>query len=301
MHSVMRNERSLSVLCADVASGDWLSRFLDRREAQYAVGRYENRIQRSVERNGGRLVGRSGGRTMAFFGNNVAALQSAIEIQHRVADLPPSSGVPLAVRIGVCTGHQWQEARYFSNEGDNPAVSLSGASEPGQILLSIPKRMKLSPWLPLTATAVPDLALNCGGRQLGIFVVSWRERAPLALKLALSQLANGVDRLALRYRDTEVVLDGNQPVMQIGRHVDCGLLLRDARSSRLHGTIERRLDRFVFLDRSTNGTFVTLEDQTEFLVRGKPLPLFGRGQLSFGMPSSDEGAELLQFETSGFA
>lgn len=302
MHGVMRNEHTLSVLCADVAGGDdGLFRYLDRREALYAVGRYENRIRRSVEGNGGRLVGHAGSKTMAFFGNNVAALQSAIEIQHRVSDLPPSSGVPLAVRVGVCTGHQSQEARYFPSEGANPAVSLSGASEPGQILLSIPKRMKLSPWLPLAAASVPDLALNCGSRRLGVFQVAWRGRAPIALKIALSQLANGVDRLCLRHQGAEIVLDGNQPVLKIGRQADCGLILRDTRSSRVHGTIERRLDRFVFVDRSTNGTFVTLEDQMEFFVRGKELALFGRGQLSLGAPSSTAGAELVQFETSGFS
>lgn len=300
MHSVMRNERSLSVLCADVAGGEGLANYLDRNESVYAVGRYENRIRRSVESNGGRLMDRSGSKMMAFFGNNVAALQSAIEIQHRVSDLPPYSGVPLAVRVGVCTGHQSQEARYFPSEGDNPAASLSGSGEPGQILLSIPKRMALSPWLPLAAARVPDLELNCGSRRLGVFKVPWRNRPPVALKIALSQLANGVDRLRLRCRGTEIVLDGNQPALTIGRQTGCGLVLLDARTSRLHATIERRLDRFVFIDHSANGTFVTLEDQMEFFVRGKKLALFGRGQLSFGVPSSVEGAELMQFDTTGF-
>jgi hypothetical protein len=68
----------------------------------------------------------------------------------------------------------------------------------------------------------------------------------------------------------------------------------------MHGTIERRLDRFVFVDQSTNGTFVTLEDQIEFFVHRKELVLFGHGQLSLGTPSSASGAELVQFQTTGF-
>ncbi|MGP1609539.1 MAG: hypothetical protein ACTS5G_02450, partial [Burkholderiales bacterium] len=157
MYKATSDEHSLSVLCADVIGGEGLPRYLDRQEALYAQGRCENRIERSVESNGGRVVERTGGKMMAFFGNNVSALQSAIEMQQRIADLPPNAGSPLGIRVGVCTGHLSREACYFPSEGDNPAVSLSGAGEPGHILLSIPKRVKFAPWLPLVTASMPDL------------------------------------------------------------------------------------------------------------------------------------------------
>jgi hypothetical protein len=284
-----------------VAGADGLSRHLDRQEAHYAVGRCENRIRRSVESHGGRLVDRAGSKVLAYFANNVAALQSAIEMQKRVSDLPHPAGLPLGVRVGVCTGHNAREQRYFPSEGSNPAVSLSVVTEPGHILLSIPKRMKVSPWLPMVAASMPDLTLSCGNRQLGVFQVPWQAQAPVALKIALTQLQSGVDQIRLRYRGLEVVHDGNLPTLKIGRQLDCQLKLRDTRSSRLHATIEHRQGRFVLVDRSANGTFVTLEDQIEFFVHHKELVLFGRGQLSLGAPSSAKDAELVQFDTRTFS
>jgi len=301
MSDVERNERSLSVLCAGIRGSARLSRYLDKKEAVYAVGRYENRIRRSVESHGGRLVERSGGQLMAFFADSSDALLSAIEMHKRIADLPPYAGLPLTVRVGVCTGHHTREARFFPSEGTNPAASLSEVANPEHILLSIPKRVKLSPWLPLVSDSVPDLSLSCGNRRLGVFQVPWEPGAPDALKTALAELDSPLNHLRLTYNGVEFVLDGNQPILRIGRQPDCNIQLRDTRSSRLHGTIERRLDRFVFVDCSNNGTFVTLEDKMEFFVHRKELLLFGHGKLSFGMPSAAVGAQLLQFETSVFS
>lgn len=301
MSEVEMNQRSLSVLCAGIRGRARLSRYLDKQEAVYAVGRYENRMRRSVESHGGRLVERSGGQLMAFFADSSDALLSAIEMHNRVADLPPYSGLPLTVRVGVCTGHHAREARFFPSEGTNPAASLSEVANPEHILLSIPKRVKLSPWLPLVSDSVPDLSLSCGNRRLGVFQVPWDPDAPAALKSALAELDNPVDHLHLSCDGVDILLDGKQPALRIGRQPDCNIVLRDPRCSRVHGTIERRLDRFVYVDCSSNGTFVTLEDKMEFYVRRKELVLFGHGKLSFGMPSAAIGAPLLQFETSGFS
>jgi len=289
----------LSVLCADVVEGTRLAVSSAGQDAAYAVGRCENRIRRSVESHGGSLVSRQGGGLMAFFKNNVSALQSAIEMQHRILDLPPASGVSLAVRVGICSGHEAKEVRYFPSEGTNPAVSLSSATQPGGILLSIPRRVKVFDWLQLAMDSVPDMALSCGKRRLGVFQVGWQERDPGALRLALSQLGKTAGRLFINHRGVIITLDETRPLTTIGRHPDCDLLLRDSRCSRSHGTIERRLDRFIFVDRSSNGTFVTFEDQSEVFVHKQELALFGSGQLSFGARASAKGVDQVQFHSAG--
>lgn len=295
------NEQPLSVLYASITGGARLPRYSGRTDALYAVDRCERRIRRAVERHGGALIERANGEVMAFFNDGADALQSAIDLQHRVADLPAYAGVPMAVRVGICSGHQSTEARYFPEEGANPAASLAEIADPAHILLSIPRREKSFPWSQLAAASVPDLALNCGKRALGIFQVDWQKHDPLVLKTALVQLGNAGAQLRVRYKGRDLVLDSSRPGLTIGRQIGCDLTLRNTLCSRLHGTIERRLDRFVYVDRSTNGTYVTLEDQIEFFVRKKELLLFGHGQLSLGAPSSTKGVEIVYFQGSSFA
>lgn len=293
------NEGALAVLCADVARSVRLAPALDCAEDLYTVQRCEKRIRRAVEGHGGRLVERSGSKLMAFFANDATALQSAIEMQQRIAELPPHSGYPLGVRVGLCTGHLVREQCYFPGAGANPAASLSSAAMPGHILLSVPKRATLFPWLQLAANSVPDLLLNCGQRRLGVFQLDAQQPAPVALRLALADPGEGAGRLSVRYKTVELVLDETQPLTRIGRHPDCDLVIRDARCSRDHGTIERRLDRFVFVDRSTNGTFITLDGKAEVHVHRRELQLLGRGLFCLGAPASASGVEPVHFESTG--
>ena len=299
MLGLLSQNAGLSVISADVVGGTRLSHCSDAPEVAYAVGRCEKRIQRSVESHGGDLIRRQSGGLMAFFNNNLDALQSAIEMQQRVLALPPSSGIPLGVRVGICTGHEAKEERYFPSQGPNPAVSLSAATDSGQILLSVPKRAKVFDWLQLYLEGVPDLALNCGKRRLGVFDVGWQERDPVALRLALSQFGRTAGQLFVHHHGNTLLLDETRPVTSIGRLPSSDMVMRDSRCSRIHGTIERRLDRFVFVDRSTNGTFIKFDGQAEILVHRKELSLFGSGLMCFGAPASASGVEQLQFQNPG--
>lgn len=293
------NEMRLAVLCVNVADGTKRVQSLGDPEARYVIERCAKRIRRAVENHGGRLVDYQGSKLMAFFNDGAIAFKSAIEIQQRVSDLPPHSGFPLAVGVGLCAGHQAREGRYFPAEGNNPAANLSAAAQPGRILLSVPRRARLFPWLELAGDRVPDVVLNCGQRRLGVFQVPTQEPEQMALSLALADAGDGAGRLSLRFRGAEMVLDENQPITRIGRLPDSDIVVRAARCSRQHGRIERRLDRFVFIDQSTNGSFVTFDKQAEVFVHRKELLLFGRGQISCGSPASRMGAEVLRFQTLG--
>jgi class 3 adenylate cyclase len=294
-------ENPLAVLCVNVAGGKtWASRLSDP-EAMYVIERCTKRIRRSVETHGGRLVDYQGSKQMAFFGNGSEAFKAAIEIHHRVADLPPHSGFPLTLGVGLCAGHQAREGRYFPADGDNPAARLSAVAQPGRIMISVPRRAKLFPWLELAGNRVPEVALNCGKRRLGVFQVHSQEAAQMAACLAMADAGDGAGRLCLRFQGVEQVLDESQPITRIGRLPDSDVIVRSARCSREHARIERRLDRFVYIDNSTNGTFVTHEKQAEVLVHRKEILLFGRGMLSFGGPALSKGAEVLRFQTMGLA
>ena len=294
-------EYPLAVLCVNVSGGTNWARSLGNSEAQYAIERCSKRIWRAVENYGGRLVERQGSKVMAFFSNGAEAFRPAVEIHHRVAELPPHSGFPLAVGIGLCAGHKSREGRYFPVEGDNPAAKLSAVALPGRILISVPRRAKLFPWLEMAGSSVPDVVLNCGKRRLGVFQVPSKDTDQMVLRLPLADADDGAGRLRLRFRGRAMVLDESQPVTRIGRLPDSDVIVRDTRCSREHGRIERRLDRFVFVDQSTNGSFVTLERQPEVFVHRKEMLLFGRGMLSFGGSALAKGAEVARFQTLGLA
>ena len=46
----------------------------------------------------------------------------------------------------------------------------------------------------------------------------------------------------------------------------------------MHARIERRRDKFVLIDHSSNGTYVTMESEPEIALRREEMVLRGRGQ-----------------------
>jgi len=73
-------------------------------------------------------------------------------------------------------------------------------------------------------------------------------------------------------------------VLLVGRDAGCDLVVADTKASRQHCAIERRQDRFVLRDHSTNGTFVTVVDEMEVVLQREEFPLRKHGWIAFGQP-----------------
>jgi hypothetical protein len=58
----------------------------------------------------------------------------------------------------------------------------------------------------------------------------------------------------------------------------------DENASRHHCTIERRKDKFVLVDLSTNGTYLTVEGEKEVLLQHEEFVLRKRGSITLGTP-----------------
>jgi predicted component of type VI protein secretion system len=63
----------------------------------------------------------------------------------------------------------------------------------------------------------------------------------------------------------------------------------------MHARIERRRDKFVLVDQSSNGTFVTVEGEAEVHLRREELMLRGRGRISFGHPYAADPSETVDW------
>ena len=90
--------------------------------------------------------------------------------------------------------------------------------------------------------------------------------------------------LRLKYHGQEAVRRRGQDAIMIGRGPDCELVIADPKASRQHCTIERRQDRYVLQDHSTNGTYVTADGEREILLQREDLTLRGHGWIAFGQP-----------------
>src|SRR5439155_537699 len=87
---------------------------------------------------------------------------------------------------------------------------------------------------------------------------------------------------------------GAVDAMTLGRESGCGLTVADHLASRRHCTIERRQDKWVLKDHSSNGTFVTIEGDAEIMLQREEMMLRRSGWISLGHPRA-EGGEAVEY------
>ena len=279
-----RSPAALSVLFADVSGSVRLHQKLGDGEASRAVDRCLKRMGRAVEAFGGRRVGPVGDRLMAVFDQPDPAFQAALQMQERVADLPPVSGVKLAIGVGLAHGavSETQGGLGLVGEAVDAAAQLAALAKPGQVLISRQAQSALSALWQKTTRDLRPAADGLPGTTVFELV------PPADSTLAAP--------LVVRYGDALVVLSERQPVIVMGRDAECDVAIRDRRASRQHARIELRDDRIVLIDHSSNGTYVTLDDQPELFLRGDECVIHGRGVISFASSSTSPDADCATFE-----
>lgn len=293
----------LSVLAAGISGSARVHERLGNAEASRAVDRCVKRIERSVDAFGGRIVQIGGNEVMAAFDTADAAIHAAIEMQQRIADLPPVSGVKMAIRVGISAGEPAQPDRSVDEKSTREAARLAGTAKSGQILTTGKTRELVPATLRSLLTDTGAMLPGESGRNEPILNVMVPETAAahgvsaaesVTRKAGAAEAAAGC--LRLRYREHTLLLNERKPILQLGRDSACDIVIQDRRASRHHATIERRGNAVVLIDKSTNGTYVSIDGLAEQFVKHSECALHDKGLISFAAASSDPNADFANFE-----
>lgn len=313
--SVMRAGK-LGVAFADVVGTARLVEKLGAVEAGYAVDRATKRMERAAALFGGEILQGAADQWIAVFASADAALDAALEMQRRVADLLPVSGVKMSIRIGVHWGDGDRRTDFRRIEAVEVARRLLTLAGSGEILTCGRTAEVLDKPLQQILWSRQDLRLSLpSGDELPVYSPQWaldddamqqqmRETVALPLPAGEPVTLIPADDVALqsgsfcvRAGGKSYLIDERTPQLTIGRDRKVNdIVIKDAKASRQHARIERRPDgRCVLVDLSTNGTFV-LDGTAETRVRGGELLLGARGRIAFGHSPRDPGAECVDFE-----
>ena len=295
-------EKPRSILFAELSGNARLHEKLGNSEALRAVDRCQRRVQRVVEACSGRIVKSVGDQLIAVFSLADEAFHAAIEMQQRIADLPPVSGVKLAIRVSFVHGSVREEKGGVVGTAVDLAAQLAGIAKPGQILTDIDSRGALSPAL---QPATRDLGATAGGKS-GTTRIFELVAADLPAVPSVNLVTENSPEprssrpqgpcLRLRYGGKNHTLDDAMPVIRMGRGANNDVIVNDGRASRNHARIERRGEQIVVIDTSTNGTYVTLQGQPELSLRQADCAIHGKGVICFAASATDAQADCAEFE-----
>jgi hypothetical protein len=306
--------RKVGVLFADISGSTQLYRKIGTAEGGRALERCMKRIERAVDGFRGEVLMPAADEMLAAFPSPEDALQAAVEMQARIADLPPVSGVKLSIRIGVHFGQIEETPAGMVGTAIDMARTLLSIAGAHQIVTCAQTAEALSSSLRRCLRSLEGMSLPTPKGDCQLYEVTWSPESEVTSTvvkpgaIAAAQVAPPVKpappatvknsgRFCLRFGGKAYLLDERTPVLTVGRDKANDVVIDDRKASRRHARVERRRDAsIVLIDASTNGTFVAIEGSKELFLHNEDLVLQGRGKLALGHSTNSGAAAVAEFE-----
>jgi adenylate cyclase len=287
----MGEDGSRAVLFADVSGSTQLYETAGNELAAKAIAQCMHALREVTEAAGGQVVKEIGDEVMTTFPTADAAAAAATRMHVVVDALPPVVGTKLGLRIGFHAGPVIERDNDLFGDTVNLASRLAEQAAKGQVLTSEETVAFFSPAVRACTRLLYAMELKGKAESVALYELIWRH-SPDITDIAGGAIAASAGKLWLSHRGS--VVPSSDSTLLVGRDKDCHVVVTGENASRQHCIIERRGGKFVLRDYSTNGTYVTVEGEAEFVLHREEYILRGHGWISFGDPRA-QSSEALEY------
>lgn len=234
-----------------------------------------------IKAGGGSVLRQLGDGVLAVFADALQAVRAAIEIQHATAD-PACSLAREGVRVrsGISSGMAVLQGGDVYGDVANVAARLVGRADAGEIFVSGSAYEHLPAELRAQMQLIDQMLLR--NRPDAVPVYKYAPSSPLNTIRTPLRPRTAATTLEVHYRGTRLVIGMQRPQLRIGRDAVNDICIDDAAVSRSHAEIAMRGDRFMLIDRSSNGTCVYANHSPMLRLVRDELALTGTGRITLG-------------------
>jgi class 3 adenylate cyclase len=295
---MVETTQNLVILFSDMTGSVHLYETLGDLAAKEIVNRVIQILQEEVIRSKGIPLRTLGDELMASFQEIGPAFEASKAMHERVALIgSPRAGMPpVAIHVGIHWGQVIDDGTNLFGDAVNVAARMRSLAKAGQTLTTGQTIETLGPWPGLTTRHVTHTMVKGRYEKLDVYEVVWHfEDLTQSLPLP-STSATGDDlEMILKLGDLELRVGSRKPVVSMGRSDQNDLVVPLDCVSRVHARIELRRGKFVLVDQSTNGTYLTTSAQKDVHLHMDELPLEGHGVIMLGKKPDKHAKEKIVF------
>jgi hypothetical protein len=284
------------VLFVDIAGSTRLYQQLGDTAAHRRVRTCLDILRDIVEMRGGRVIKHIGDGLMCDFADVDTALLAAEAMQVAVADEAEGREPRLGIHIGCHVGPAIETGGDLFGDTVNVAARVLNMAREDQIVITQDIAERLSEPLQRNVRLLHGVSVK--GRRDPIITHDylWRKGKQGDLTIAAPPVTAMISRLTLQFGGRVLCLDRTGlSSINLGRSTECHVVVADPETSRVHATIEARGDKFVLVDRSSNGTYVAWDGMAEVRLKREEMILPTRGRIALGLSTSEAQATLVEF------
>ena len=293
-------ETEVAVLFADVVGSTRLYELLGDQRARELILICIEVMRDATERNRGTVIKTIGDEILAIFPTADDAVNAAGEMQEDIGARPELhvQGQHVAIRIGCHFGPVVLQDKDIFGASVHTANRMTSQAKAGQIILSSDTIGRCSPEWRAVSRRVDVTSLRGLTDEIELYEVLWRQEDATSMlpSIEMGGHRGRAARVRIRYLGREYVLDDSKKEITMGRADENDLVVRGPLISRLHARIESARDRFLLIDQSTNGTFVTNQEGKESFVRRDSLVLQGKGYIGLGKLPDGNASDVIRYQ-----
>lgn len=289
-----------TILFADIAESTRLYESLGDARALSLVSACLEKINAAVSEHQGQVVKTIGDEVMCVFNTPDQAASAAVAMHESVGKTPCLTEQNLRLRIGMHHGPAITEDGDYFGDAVNTAARMVAQAKAGQIITNRGTLELMKPDRHNTARLVDQTQVKGKHQMFDLFELSWGQ--PEEQTMVSTRLGELIESNKRRYASLTIEYAGQsfdvnqiQPVITIGRDTTNHIIVDDPRVSRLHARIEKRRDKFLLVDQSTNGTYLLPDNGDMIMLRREEAGLTATGQLSLGEPVSPESPYIIRY------
>ena len=293
----------LVIFFADIAGSTQMHESLGDQAAHETIMESLGKISKWVKGNHGMVVQVIGDEIMAYFEQSLDAVNCACLIQKHFDCTKTTQGHRVQLHIGFCKGPVELDQGQPYGDTVNVAARLTSLARGGQIVTTwetvgdLPE-IKKALCRPFTRARVKGKS-----EPLDTVEIIWSQEDATAVFMSPLSMDRQIStaQVVLTLGDQEVVVNEQQTPFFFGRGPDNHLVIASETASRSHARIESRHDELVFVDHSTNGSYIRTVpgshayDGMDILLHHREWTMVGQGTISLGRPFSEDDSHAIRF------
>lgn len=271
-------DAAITVIFADISGSTLLCAVRGDETAYKLVSTCLGILETEVQRFGGRVIKRVGDAILAVFEAAEPAVHAAQHMQ--MALEAPDCEVRaegVRVRVGIATGTAVLDAGDIYGDVVNVAARLTSLAGADEVFMAGETFEALPPPMRDPVRVIDQLALR--GRPDWVLVYQYLWKQEGATVSTNVRPRGYTAALELTYGGETYALGPSRPKLSIGRDPDNDVSIEETVVSRHHCEVVLRGDKFLLVDRSTNGTWVLTDGGDTFRVTREELTLAGSGRI----------------------
>jgi len=275
-----------AVLFADIVGSSRLYQELGNTRAQREIDRLLTLMIQVIQAHGGQLVKTIGDEIMVTFTDPECASESAIALNLKVLEQGQ------AIRTGLAFGSLVFDGPDAFGSTVNRAASLVRAAQSKQVLMDQGMYEEMPYWLLNFCELYDRLVLKGSDSRASVYRLNWQNES--SADLQATQVGGAVAATHTHF-STELELTVNNETffysaadnpITFGRDPAVAhCVIACPKVSRLHGIISFHRGKFIYEDRSTNGSFLVGGSKDQLYLRRESAPLVSQGRILLGSAS----------------